>query len=462
MGGTFLHAVEKPNIIVILADDLGYADVGFMGCKDIRTPHLDQLAASGVTFTKGYVNHPVCAPSRAALLAGRYQQRFGFENNVGYDPSNNLMGIDPAEVLFPQRLQKAGYVTGAIGKWHLGAGAPFHPNQRGFDHFFGFLGGGHDYFDIDLTKPAAEGYLQGLLRNHKPATFEGYLTNAFTEEAVRFVEENREKPFFLYLAYNAPHGPMQAPAEDIARYAEIPDKRRRTYAAMVDVMDRGIGQVMATLEKHRLRENTLVFFLSDNGGPLPSADKPQGGNGSSNAPLRDGKGSLYEGGIRVPFVASWPGRIPPGIRYDPPVIAIDIARTAVQQAGADARTGKAMEGVDLIPYIRGEKQGPPHDALFWRAASEERWAIVKADGTKAIQNQAGNAPALYDLTDDIAEKTDLRSSKADRYAELRRDWETWNQNNIPARFPGYRDYQMELNKFFRTLVTPGKTAREAR
>ena len=447
-----LRAAEKPNIIVILADDLGYADVGFHGCKDIRTPHLDQLAASGVIFTKGYVNHPFCAPSRAALLTGRYQQRFGFENNVAFDPANNLMGIDPSETLFPQRLQKVGYTTGAIGKWHLGASPPFHPNKRGFDHFFGFLGGGHDYFNIDLRQPMNEGYLQPLVRNDQPATFDGYLTDVLSDDAVRFVEENREKPFFLYLAYNAPHGPMQAPEEDIARYNDITDKRRRTYAAMVDVMDRGIGKLIATLETHQLRNNTLVFFLSDNGGPLSSQAKPQGGNGSSNGPLRAGKGSLYEGGLHVPFIASWPARIPAGIRYEHPVIALDIGRTAVQQAGGDTRIGKPMEGVDLLPFVLGEKKEPPHENLFWRTADNGRWAVLASDGTKTVQDNSGPEPELYLLSNDISERNNLRSSRPDLYQTLRKHWETWNKGNIPHRFPGYRDYHAERNKFFRQTV----------
>lgn len=450
-----LRAAEKPNIVVILADDLGYADVGFNGCKDIRTPHIDKLAASGVIFTKGYVNHPFCAPSRAALLAGRYQQRFGFENNVAYDPGNNRMGIDPAETLFPERLQKAGYVTGGIGKWHVGGAPPFHPNNRGFDYFFGLFGGGHDYFEIDLTKPVAEGYYQPLFRNNQTATFDGYLTTELSRDAVRFVERNHDKPFFLYLAYNAPHGPMQAPEEDIARYAGIPDKKRRTYAAMVDVMDRGIGELVFTLEKHDLRENTLIFFLSDNGGPLPTAEKPQGGNASSNGPLRDGKGSLYEGGLHVPFVASWPARIPAGTQYDEPVIAIDISRTAVEQAGGNSQAGKPMEGVDLLPFVLGEKQGVPHDALFWRTA-DQRWAILTADGAKAVQENIGAEPEMYLLPEDISEKEDLRAAKPEQYEALRRSWEVWNKGNIPHRFPGYRDYHKERNKFFREVLRTGK------
>ena len=321
--------IKKPNIIVIMADDMGYADAGFTGSLDIKTPNLDEIAASGIVFKQGYVTHPFCGPSRAGLLSGRYQHRFGFETNPAYDPANSVMGIDPGEKLFPERLKEAGYVTGCIGKWHLGAAEQFNPINRGFDYFYGFLGGGHDYFRIDLTKTVKEGYLQGLIRNNQPADFKGYLTTALSGDAAEFVETNKDNPFFLYLAYNAPHAPQQAPDEDVARYAHIPDKKRRIYAAMVDVMDRGIGDVVAALEKHGIRENTLLFFLSDNGGPQSSPGKPTNWNGSSNTPFRGGKGNMYDGGVHVPFILSWPARIAGGQTYEAPVHALDIAATAV-------------------------------------------------------------------------------------------------------------------------------------
>jgi len=263
-------ADDRPNIVVFMADDMGYSDTGFTGSVDIKTPNLDQLAASGMICTSGYVTHPYCGPSRAGLLSGRYQHRFGFETNPAYDPSNPYMGIDPAVTLFPQRLQKVGYRTAVVGKWHLGAAQPFHPLNRGFDYFFGFLGGGHDYFSIDLTKRVKEGYLQALERNGRPADFDGYLTTALSIDAAEFVTKNKENPFFLFVSYNAPHAPLQAPKEAIERYAHLAESKRRRYAAMVDVMDAGIGKVITALEENDLRENTLIFFLSDNGGPQPT------------------------------------------------------------------------------------------------------------------------------------------------------------------------------------------------
>jgi len=450
-------AAEKPNIIVVMADDMGYADAGFTGSKDILTPNLDKLAATGVVFRQGYANHPFCGPTRAALLSGRYQHRFGFETNPAYDPANSVMGIDPDVVLFPKRLQKAGYVTGCVGKWHLGAAQPFHPNNRGFDYFYGFLGGGHDYFQIDLTKPVKEAYLQGLIRNDKPATFDGYLTTALSRDAARFVRENKSQPFFLYVAYNAPHAPLQAPPADIERYKHIQEKKRRVYAAMVDVMDRGIGEILSAVEQTGLRENTLIFFLSDNGGPQATKQKPGKWNGSSNHPFRGGKGDLYEGGVHVPFIASWPGKIPAGTTFDSPVISIDISRTAVALAGANPGGKREMEGVNLIPYVTGEESGPPHEAIFWRSGS--RWSVLAADGTKHVLEAESKSPQLFFLPEDAAEQNDQMAAKPELASELHGQWEQWNEHNVPCRLMGYIDYHKRRDRFFEDAVP--ENAKEA-
>ena len=455
----FAASGERPNIIVILADDMGYADAGFTGSEDILTPNLDELAASGVTFTMGYCNHPFCGPSRAALLSGRYQQRFGFEDNPANDPFNTHLGIDPGEKLFPKRLQEVGYETGGIGKWHLGAAAPFHPNNRGFDYFYGFLGGGHDYFEIDTRKPVHEGYFQPLIRNGQPAAFAGYLTTALSQDAVKFVESNKEKPFFLYLSYNAPHMPLQAPAEAIARYAHIKDKKRRVYAAMVDVMDQGIGSVMQALQRTGLRDNTLVFFLSDNGGPQPMSWGPDFGNDSSNGKFRGGKTNLYEGGIHVPFVASWPGHLPAGKKFDAPVIAIDIARTAVECAGADALAAPEMEGVNLLPFVRGELDGVPHETLFWRDKDGARWATLSSDLHKHVQDKIGGKPELFYLPTDISETNDLADRESELATALRKQWAKWDELNIAGRIGNYLEYIEARNRFFVEAI-PEKARQE--
>lgn len=442
-------AAERPNIIVFMADDMGYADAGFTGAEDIKTPNLDLLAASGVVFTHGYANHPFCGPSRAALLSGRYPQRFGFETNPAYDPANPFMGISPEEILFPKRLQETGYRTGVIGKWHLGAADAFHPNNRGFDYFYGFLGGGHDYFRIDLTKPVWEAYLQGLVRNDKPATFEGYLTTALSQDAARFVERNKDNPFFLFVSYNAPHQPLQAPQEDIDRYSFIKDKRRRVYAAMVDVMDRGIGEVVDALKKNDIFENTLIFFLSDNGGPQPDPKTGKGGNASCNKPFRGGKGNMYDGGVHVPFIACWPARIEAGTTFSFPVNSLDIARTAVEVAGADASTGKGMEGVDLIPYVLGEKCDPPHEAIFWRSGSGVNWAVLTSDKTKLVDDRDSNKAELFYLPDDISESTDLIQTESAKAEDLYSTWKEWNEDNIRGIFLGYKDYHKKRDAFYK-------------
>lgn len=443
-------AVDKPNIIVFMADDMGYADAGFTGTKDILTPNLDKLAASGVVFRQGYANHPFCGPTRAALMSGRYQHRFGFETNPAYDPANPIMGIDPDVPLFPQRLQKVGYTTGCIGKWHLGAAEPFHPNNRGFDYFYGFLGGGHDYFRIDLTKPVKEAYLQALTRNDKPAIFDGYLTTALSRDAARFVNNHKDGPFFLYVAYNAPHAPLQAPDEDIERYKHIPDPKRRVYAAMVDVMDRGIGEVITALEENHIRENTLIFFLSDNGGPQASQQKPGKWNGSSNTPFRGGKGDVYDGGIHVPFIASWPAKIPAGTTFDAPVISIDISRTAVDVAGGSPGGKHALEGVNLIPFVTGETDGAPHEALYWR--SGDKWSVLAADGTKHVQDNDTKSPQLFFLPDDVSETNDLITSQPDRARQLRQQWERWDELNVPCRLMGYIDYHKKRDVFYSDAI----------
>ncbi|MFI3248363.1 MAG: sulfatase-like hydrolase/transferase [Rikenellaceae bacterium] len=454
VGATAMAADDaRPNIIVILADDLGYADVGFTGAEDILTPNLDKLAESGVTFTQGHCNHGFSAPSRAGLMTGRYQHRFGFETNPAYDRDNPLMGLNPDEMLFPERLQEVGYTTGIIGKWHLGSTNLHHPLNRGFDYFYGFLGGGHDYFVIDNTAILDEAYKEALIRNNKPATFDGYITTAFSDDAVEFINENKENPFFLYLSYNAPHGPLQAPQEEIDRYSQIEDKKRRTYAAMVDVMDRGIGTVVEALKENGLYENTIIFFTSDNGGLCSSQSK----NGVAiNLPYQGGKGNIYEGGHHVPFLMHWPAKIKEGMEYEYPVIAMDISRTAVAVAGADPNSGYGMDGVDLIPFVTGENKCAPHEALYWRDnESHLVWGILASDGTKLLYDQPNYERELYYLPDDIGETNNIidRSKKdRTRAEELQQMWDVWNEKNIPSSMPGYLDYHVKLKEFYKSAV----------
>ncbi len=446
----------RPAVVVILADDLGWADVGVHGCRDIPTPNIDRLAASGVRCESGYSAHPFCSPMRASLLTGRYQHRFGYERNIAYDPHNRHMGLPPGERTIASRLQKAGYATGMVGKWHLGAAQPFHPRRRGFDFFFGFLGGGHDYFEVSLARPMGEGYFTPLERNGEPAPLDGYLTTALTREAIGFIESQprgeERRPFFLYVAYNAPHTPMQAPPEILERFASIADRKRRAYAAMVSAMDDGIGEILDCLERLELRRSTLVFFLSDNGGP-------ERANASRNDPLRGQKGDVWEGGIRVPFVASWPGLLPSGEVYREPVISIDIACTALAAAGIDPATDERLEGVDLVPFLSGKRAGPPHDALFWRKENGAAWA-VRAGSLKLLRRGGAEAVELYDLSADIGESTDLAAKRPQEVRRLRSLWEEWNGANEPPFFPSFREYHREMNERYREIS--GRPERDRR
>jgi arylsulfatase A-like enzyme len=432
-------AAERPNVVLILADDLGYGDVGFNGCQDIPTPHLDALAAGGVRFANGYSSHPFCSPMRAALMAGRYQHRFGYVNNVAFDPHNQLMGLPASEVTVASRLQKAGYHTGMVGKWHLGAASPFHPLNRGFEFFYGFLGGGHDYFEVDTTAQLSENYKAALDDNGSPADLDGYLTEVLTDQAIAFLEQQDEAPFFLFVAYNAPHGPLQAPEEVIARFSSIENPQRRTYAAMVSVMDEQIGRLMATLERQGHREKTLVCFLSDNGGPEKA-------NASDNGPLRGQKGDVFEGGIHVPFLMNMPGTLPAMV-FEEPVISFDLSQTALELAGAESVGGG--DAVNLMPYLLGERDGPPHDALFWRMANHRRTAVRQ--GTFKLDVIDGQA-MLFDLDADLGETSDLAETHGTTVAEMTGLFERWNERNKPAIFPGYSDYHLQLKAFHQEVL----------
>lgn len=441
-------AADRPNIVFILADDLGYADVGFQGCRDIPTPNIDSLAASGVRFTSGYAAHPFCSPMRASFMTGRYQHRFGYENNIAFDPHNNRMGLPLTEKTIPERLKAAGYSTGMVGKWHLGAAHQYHPNRRGFDFFHGFLGGGHDYFQVSLHRPMGEGYQVPIDHNGKPRDLEGYLTEDLTRAAVDFIRSRDGKPFFLYAAYNAPHTPMQAPEERLKRFAGIENTKRRAYAAMVSILDDGVGEILAALDSEGVRDDTFVCFLSDNGGPTNA-------NASNNRPLRGDKGSVFEGGIRVPFVVSWPAQLPRGQVFSHPVISHDLSVTALALAGISESETRNLDGVNLIPHLLNRSLRPPHAALFWRMNGGTAWA-ARSGEWKLLQSGANATPELYNLADDISEEHDLMvqsGDEPDHAARVRSLFDQWNQGNKPPFFPGFREYHQAKDRFYRELVS---------
>ena len=398
-----------PNIVLIVADDLGYGDLGIHGGGEIPTPHIDALASGGVRFSNGYVSCPVCSPTRAGLLTGRYQQRFGHWYNPGpaQDAALNF-GLPLDEITLPQLLKKGGYATGMVGKWHLGYKPEFHPLQRGFDEFFGFLGGSHPYLPKDGES------LTDILRGTDPVEERAYLTDAFTREAVHYVSKEHQKPFFLYLPYNAVHAPMQAPQAYLDRFQGITDQKRRAYAAMLSALDDGVGAVVNALRDRQILDKTLVVFLSDNGGP-PTA------NASRNTPLSGAKGSVREGGIRVPFFMHYPSRIPSGRVYDQPVISLDILPTLLAVAGSQAPMDRIIDGVDLLPFVSGERSGVPHDRLFWafhegRAIREGNWKLMK---------ERGGTYGLYDVSADIAESNDRSADHEAKARELREALTAW-------------------------------------
>jgi arylsulfatase A-like enzyme len=413
---------QPPNILFIAVDDLGYAELGVQGCKDIPTPNIDSIAQNGVRFTNGYVSCPVCAPTRAGWLTGKYQQRFGFEFNPGGAPQEEF-GLPTTELTIAERLKKLGYATGCFGKWHLGFKKELHPMNRGFDEFYGFLGGGHPYLPTSGAKRF------GILRGFEPVTKFEFTTMDFAKEALSFIERHRNQPFFVYLAFNAVHGPLQAPEEYIAKFKHITNPTRQIFAAMLSALDDAVGMVLAKLRELKLEENTLIFFISDNGGPTRQTS-------SRNDPLRGFKGQVLEGGIRVPFLMQWKGHLPAGKVYEHPVIALDICPTILAAVGAEIP--KELDGVNLLPYLTGEAKGEPHTALFWRYGRQ--WA-VRAGDFKLVccpQEFGSEEPQLFNLAEDIGEKTNLAPKMPQKVEELKAMYDEWNAKNIPPKWGGAR------------------------
>jgi arylsulfatase A-like enzyme len=444
--GIHAQSADRPNIILVVADDLGYSDVGFNGCRDIPTPNIDRIAAQGVRFDAGYVCFSVCSPSRAGMLTGRYPQRFGYERNVLYIPDDPAMGLSRDEELFPGRLQQAGYRTTLLGKWHLGAHPDLHPLKRGFSEWYGFLGGGHQYHpdSMKIKDPmqvfTEEGsYRTWMNRGLEPVKEGDYLTDALSREAAAFIERNRQQPFFLYLAYNAPHTPLQATPERLEKFKQIGDKQRRTYAAMVSAVDDGVGRVLETLDKLGLASNTMVIFLSDNGGPLHH-------NGSRNGDLRGMKGTLFEGGIRVPFAIRWPGMIPAGITYTKPVISLDIAATIAGQVAGQSRPKHALDGTDLIPFLTGKSKGAPHDFLYWRHFDQKSYVVLTGDQHKLLRR--GDSTYLFNLATDRSETRDLAAVEPRLLKKLERERLRWDAQLKPPAFLGLsqRDEYMKTRQ----------------
>ena len=383
--------LTQPNIITIIIDDAGYADFGFMGSKDLETPEIDKLAKSGVIFTDAHVSATVCAPSRAGLMTGKYQQRFGFEANHTGDEETGDIGLSDNVTTLADVFKANNYQTVAIGKWHLGATKTDHPNERGFDDFYGFLGGSRSYFPIQ--NPSKELMLQ---HNSKKVGFNGYLTDVLGDYAVNYIEQHKQSPFFMYLAFNAVHTPMQAKTEHLEKYK---NHSRKELAAMTWSLDENIGKIVKKLKELNIAENTLIYFISDNGGAH--------NNSSNNGNLKGWKGNEFEGGHRVPFIMSWKNHIKPNQTFDGLSSSLDIFTTSLAAANIPVADNLQLDGANLLPFVTGSKSGNPHSILYWRKLDE---AAVRYKNLKLIRLD-NYGEVLYDLTTDISEGNDL--SKTD-------------------------------------------------
>ena len=414
---------SPPNIILIIADDLGYGDLGCHGCADIPTPNIDSLAANGVRFTDGYATAPVCSPSRAGLMTGSYQQRFGHEFNPGPKRENQgNFGLPQTKPTIAEYLVRSGYATALIGKWHLGHQHNYRPTDRGFQSFFGFYGGSHAYF---YSKNSNE---RPIWRNEKRIKEREYLTDAFSREAVHFIKSQKKNPFFLCLSYSAVHSPLEAPKDRLFRFSYIKDKKRRMFAAMLSAVDDGIGEILFNLRRLGIERDTLIFFFSDNGGPTIQTR-------SSNFPFRGFKDELYEGGIRVPLIAQWKSVLQQGKVFEDPVILLDIMPTVLSAAYLRPFNNLISEGVNLLPYMCDQIHDSPHETLFWRygpcsAVRKGEWKLIGSENARY---------QLFNLVQDKEEKYNLALKYPQQVKELIKLYKKWNLNNIPSRWPNPKD-----------------------
>lgn len=410
---------NKPNIIIILIDDAGYADFGFMGCKDLETPNIDKLAKSGVVLTDAHVSATVCAPSRAGLMTGKYQQRFGFEANDTGDEHVGDIGLSDDVVTMADVFKQNGYKTIALGKWHLGYSESDHPNQRGFEEFYGFEVGSRSYFP--MKNPLKKQMLQ---HNGERVVFEGYMTDVLGDQSIKYIEENKEKPFFMYLSYNAVHTPMEAKKEHLEKYKNHP---RQKLAAMTWSLDENIGKLQAKLKELKLDKNTLIYFLSDNGGAA--------NNDSSGGPLKGWKGNKFEGGHRVPFVVSWPSVIKAGQVFTGLSSSLDIFTTSMAAAHIN-KEELQLDGVDLLPYLKGEKKGNPHEKLFWRKLEQSGARI----GNYKLIRLENYGYTFYNLENDLGETMDLSQKEKARFKNTVKELEIWESQVMKPLWVEERDW----------------------
>ena len=428
-------AARKPNMVVLFADDSGYADFGFQehARSDFKnlTPHIDSIAKAGARFTNAYVTAAVCSPSRAGMMTGRYQERFGHETNL---PPGTQSGLPLEETFGVKRLREIGYKTGLIGKWHLGYPEAYHPNRRGYDEFFGLLQGSRSYYPLKkITKDRV------IQNNGTPTEEYGYVTDRLGQAACEFIEANKDHPFYLFVSFTAPHGPLEArkSSYDAQRIGHIEHDARRNYAGLVVAMDDNVGSILATIENFGLNDDTIVVFTNDNGGP-------GGKDSTSNYPLRGHKGSLYEGGIRVPWAMAWPGVIEPGTVINSPVITMDLLPTLFQAAGESIEESWRLDGQSLMPLFGASKGTFENRTLYWRRHGIEGPIALRQGKWKLLDRKTPDgSPELYDLSTDVGEKNNLSARHPKILAHLRAHLDDWESELVAplwgAGSTGYRD-----------------------
>lgn len=470
---------ERPNIIIIVADDLGKTDISLYGNTIVHTPNIDSLAIEGVKFEEGYVTSPICSPSRAGLLTGRYQQRFGHElqpsnrylknrlekfivehfvdlreleleliDSVPDSKSIGIQGLPLGEITIADLLKKTGYKTGIVGKWHLGASEEYLPLKRGFDEHYGFYEAFSWYADPEddnIVNVKHAGIMDSHIwdsgnkgaalkrRNNTLVDNKEYLTNTLATEATSFIDKNKDNPFFLYVPFNTPHTPFQALKSDVEKYkaAGVSDLNKAVYYAMISGLDRAVGQIRRKLKETSIERNTIIFFISDNGGATYT-------EATNNSPLRGGKMSLYEGGINVPFTMTWIGKIQPQTVYSKPVSVLDIFATAAAVSGSVLPQGRTYDGVNLLPFIAGKDTTAPHQILYWRSGTNK--AIRKGEW-KLVLNLKDGIEVLYNLKTDKNEKINLASVQRLKVEELKKDLEAWEKTLVKPLWPSNGYYR---------------------
>jgi arylsulfatase A-like enzyme len=429
-------AVKQPNIVLLFSDDAGYADFGFHGSKIMKTPHLDKLAKEGVRFEQAYVTDPTCGPSRAGLITGKYQQRFGFEeNNVpGYMSENSAadgsdMGIPVEEKTMADYLKNLGYTSGFYGKWHVGGADKFHPLNRGFDEFYGFRGGARSYFAYSKAPASKLDLNERNFGNFEEP--QDYYTDVLAQETVEFIENSvkKDKPFFAFVSFNAVHTPMDARPEDLAKFPNLQGKLK-TLAAMTLALDRASGKIMDKLAELGIDDNTIVIFTNDNGGP---SDK----NASSNAPFSGTKSNHLEGGLRVPFLMKWPNNIQPNSSFSAPVSLFDLLPTFYAAGGGMTKDLQDIDGVNLMPYIQNTKTSRPHDVLFWK---KDTRATIR-DGDWKLIRFPDRPAELYYVPEDIREMNNLAAEHPNKVKKMFKDLFAWESTLERPRWLLKREFE---------------------